>query len=78
MDLLNEEQTEFAKERLIKALDNYGWRLGTGFLSTSFILYVLEKINPDYGYKLLLNEDMPGWHCFFKPLFQRSNGGMAV
>ena len=61
MNLLNEEQTKFSKERLIKALDNYKWRLGTGFLSTPFILYVLEKISPDYAYKLLLNENMPGW-----------------
>ena len=59
--LLNEEQTKFAKERLIKSLDYYDWRLGTGFLSTPFILYVLEQINPDYAYKLLLNEKMPGW-----------------
>ena len=38
LKLLNEKQTEFAKARLLKALDNYGWRLGTGFLSTPFIL----------------------------------------
>ena len=61
LDLLNEEQTKFAKERLIKALDNYDWKLGTGFLSTPLILYVLEKIDPNYAYKLLLNEKMPGW-----------------
>ena len=61
MNLLNEEQTKYTKERLIKALDNYDWKLGTGFLSTPFILYVLEKISPDYAYKLLLNEKMPGW-----------------
>ena len=60
-ELLAKEQTEFAKQRLLKSLDNYGWRLGTGFLSTPFILYVLEKINPEYAYKLLLNEKMPGW-----------------
>ena len=45
-NLLNEEQTEFAKERLIKSLENYQWRLGTGFLSTPFILNVLADINP--------------------------------
>ena len=61
LDLLNDEQTSFAKERLVKALDNYDWKLGTGFLSTPFILYVLEKIDPNYAYKLLLNEKMPGW-----------------
>ena len=61
MKLLNEEQTEFAKQRLIKALDAYGWRLGTGFLSTSFILEVLASIDPEYAYRLLENEEMPGW-----------------
>lgn len=61
LDLLNEKQTAFAKKRLIKALDNYGWRIGTGFLSTSFILYVLADIDAQYAYKLLENEEMPGW-----------------
>ena len=61
MNLLNEEQAKFAENRLVAALDNYGWRLGTGFLSTPFILYVLEKIDVEYAYKLLENEQMPGW-----------------
>ena len=61
MNLLNEKQTEFAEKRLIAALDNYGWQLGTGFLSTPFILYVPEKIDVKYAYKLLKNEQMPGW-----------------
>ncbi len=61
MNLLNEEQSKFAENRLIAALNNYGWRLGTGFLSTPFILYVLEKIDVEYAYKLLENEQMPGW-----------------
>ena len=60
-NLLNEEQTKFAKERLIKSLENYQWRLGTGFLSTPFILNVLADINPEYAYKLLESEEMPGW-----------------
>ena len=61
LKLLNEKQTEFAKERLLKALDNYGWRLGTGFLSTPFILYVLADMDIEYAYRLLENEEMPGW-----------------
>ena len=61
LNLLTEEQEKFAKERLIKALENYKWRLGTGFLSTPFILKVLSDINPEYAYKLLENEEMPGW-----------------
>ena len=61
MGLLDEKQTEFAKKRLITALERYDWRLGTGFLSTPFILYVLENIDVEYAYRLLENEQMPGW-----------------
>ena len=61
MGLLDEKQTEFAKKRLIAALEHYDWRLGTGFLSTPFILYVLENIDVEYAYRLLENEQMPGW-----------------
>ena len=61
MDLLNEEQTAFAKKRLIQALENYGWRLGTGFLSTPLILYVLADLDIEYAYRLLENEEIPGW-----------------
>ena len=61
MGLLDEKQTEFAKKRLIAALEHYDWRLGTGFLSTPFILYILEDIDVEYAYRLLENEQMPGW-----------------
>lgn len=59
--LLDEENEKYAKQRLLKALDNYGWRLGTGFLSTPFILYVLGDMDIEYAYRLLENEKMPGW-----------------
>ena len=61
MHLLTSEQEEYAKKRLIKALDWYDWKLGTGFLSTPFILNVLQELNPEYAYRLLENEKMPGW-----------------
>lgn len=61
MDLLDEPQTEYAKKRLIQALENYGWRLGTGFLSTPLILDVLAEIDMDAAYRLLENEELPGW-----------------
>lgn len=64
--LLNETDTAFAKERLIKALDHYDWRVGTGFLSTPFILYVLSEIDKEYAYRLLENEKLPGWLCMPK------------
>ena len=61
LDLLTEEQKEFAKKRLISALENYGWRLGTGFLSTPLILDVLAEIDMEAAYKLLESEQIPGW-----------------
>lgn len=70
--LLDEEQTKFARKRLLQALDHYGWRLGTGFLSTPLILDVLEEINTEAAYRLLENEEMPGW------LFMPKNGATTI
>lgn len=61
MDLLDVSHKEFAKKRLIQALENYGWRVGTGFLSTPLILDVLSEIDLEAAYRLLENEEMPGW-----------------
>ncbi len=61
MHLLDAEQTAYAKTRLLKALDRYGWRLGTGFLSTPLILDVLTEIDIEAAYRLLENEQIPGW-----------------
>jgi alpha-L-rhamnosidase len=59
--LLNGEQRGYAKKRLIEALEHYGWRLGTGFLSTPLILDVLADIDIEAAYRLLENEKIPGW-----------------
>lgn len=59
--LLTDEQAAFAKKRLIQALENYRWRLGTGFLSTPLILDVLTDIDIEAAYRLLENEEIPGW-----------------
>lgn len=59
--LLSEEQTTFARKRLIQAMENYGWKLGTGFLSTPLILDVLADIDLEAAYRLLENEEIPGW-----------------
>ena len=72
MDLLTGEQTAYAKKRLIQALDNYRWRLGTGFLSTPLILYVLADMDIEYAYRLLENEEIPGW------LSMPKNGAMTI
>ncbi|MGM9586125.1 MAG: family 78 glycoside hydrolase catalytic domain [Candidatus Limivicinus sp.] len=61
MRLLDEKQTDYAEKRLLQAMEHYGWRLGTGFLSTPFILDVLADMDIEYAYRLLENEEMPGW-----------------
>lgn len=70
--LLNPEQTAYARQRLLQALDRYGWRVGTGFLSTPLILDVLADIDEEAAYRLLENEEMPGW------LFMPKNGATTV
>ncbi len=70
--LLDEEQTAYAKERLIKALEHYDWKLGTGFLSTPLILYVLADIDIEAAFRLLENEEMPGW------LFMPKSGATTI
>lgn len=61
MKLLSDEQREYAEGRLLRALEDYGWRLGTGFLSTPLILYVLADMDIEYACRLLENEEIPGW-----------------
>lgn len=70
--LLTVEQTEYAGNRLLQALEHYGWRLGTGFLSTPLILDVLADIDIEAAYRLLENEEMPGW------LFMPKHGAATV
>ncbi len=70
--LLDEEQTVYARHRLLAAMEHYGWRLGTDFLSTPLILDVLADIDPDVAFRLLENEEMPGW------LFMPKSGATTV
>ena len=59
--LLDENQTAYAQKRLISAMEHFGWRVGTGFLSTPLILDVLSYIDLEAAYRLLENEEIPGW-----------------
>lgn len=70
--LLDKKQESFARKRLLQALENYDWRLGTGFLSTPLILDVLAEYDLDSAYRLLENEEMPGW------LFMPKNGATTI
>ena len=50
------------QKRLVKAAKNYNYRVGTGFLSTPFLLPVLTEAGEvDTAYKMLLNPNKPGW-----------------
>lgn len=70
--LLEQGQADYAGQRLLQALEHYGWRLGTGFLSTPLVLDVLAEIDLEAAYRLLENEEMPGW------LFMPKNGATTV
>ncbi len=70
--LLDEAQTEYAQKRLLTALVHFGWRVGTGFLSTPLILDVLTEIDLKAAYRLLENEEMPGW------LFMPKSGATTI
>lgn len=72
MGLLTKEQETFAKKRLLQAMEHYGWRLGTGFLSTPMILDVLAELDISYAFLLLENEEMPGW------LFMPKSGATTI
>lgn len=71
-NLLSDSQKKYAKKRLIQLLDSYSWRVATGFLSTPLILGVLADIDVSYAYRLLENEEMPGW------LFMSKSGATTV
>ena len=72
MGPLSDKQADYARKRLIAALDHYGWRLGTGFLSTPFILDVLSSIDLEDAYRLLKNTERPGW------LFNAKSGASTI
>lgn len=62
LDLLDGDEKKKAEERLVQAVKNYHYRVGTGFLSTPFILKVLsDGGHSDVAYRMLENEEKPGW-----------------
>ncbi len=62
LGLLEGETKAKAQQRLKKAVKNYRYRVGTGFLSTPFILPMLtEAGETDTAYKMLENTEKPGW-----------------
>lgn len=53
---------EQLRKRLALAVEHRGYHVGTGFLSTAFLLPELTKMGrTDLAYRVLLNEENPGW-----------------
>ena len=51
-----------AQKRLAKAEEAFGYRVGTGFLSTPFLLPMLTEAGEiETAYRILENTDKPGW-----------------
>ncbi len=62
LGLLDREEKKNAQTRLVKAVENSNYRVGTGFLSTPFLLGTLSEAGEcETAYKLLLNTEKPGW-----------------
>ena len=60
--LLPEEKEKTAADRLRQLVENSGYHLNTGFLTTPDICGILAEHGfADDAYRLLLQEDMPGW-----------------
>lgn len=73
LNLISDEEKENAMENLNQMVIDTDYRIGTGFLTTPFILQLLS----DYGYAetaygLLENEKRPGW------LYEVKNGATTI
>ena len=73
LGVLDGEDKKNAENRLVKAVENYGYRVGTGFLSTPFILGVLSDAGKmETAYKMLECTDRPSW------LYEVENGATTI
>jgi len=62
LGLLDGEVRDRVAARLVQAVESWGYRVGTGFLSTPFVLPVLSDTgHADVAYRMLENPDSPSW-----------------
>ena len=62
LGLLDGETKKAAQTRLVKAVESFHYRVGTGFLSTPFLLGELTEAGAtETAYQVLLNPEKPGW-----------------
>ncbi len=73
MEILPEDKRQQAADELNALIEKNDYKIGTGFLSTGFILKVLSKYGYiETAYKMLLQEDIPGW------LYCVNNGATTI
>ena len=71
--MLPEHLREQAAKRLVENIKRYKYHISTGFLGTPYICEVLTRFGySDVAYRLLLQEDCPGW------LYQIKMGATTV
>ena len=62
LGLLEGEEKKNAQARLVRAVENFNHRVGTGFLSTPFLLPELTKAGAsETAYQVLTNPEKPSW-----------------
>ena len=62
LGLANEKSLNNIREGLLRMVKENGYHVGTGFLSTPFVLNMLSEAGAtDAAYKMLENEEYPGW-----------------
>ena len=62
LGLLDGEEKTIAQKRLVQAVDDFKYCVGTGFLSTVFLLPVLTEAGEiETAYKMLENTEKPSW-----------------
>jgi alpha-L-rhamnosidase len=62
MRLLPDAMRAQAGDRLVELIGQNGWKLGTGFLGTPYLLEVLTDTgHADVAYRILMNTEYPSW-----------------
>lgn len=73
LGLCDGEERNAAQKRLAQAVERYNYRVGTGFLSTPFLLPMLAEAGEiDAAYRMLENTEKPGW------LYEVAQGATTV
>lgn len=72
-NLVPPEVRSACARQLVHLIERNGWKIGTGFVGTPYLLHALEATGHlDVAYRLLLQEECPSW------LFPVKNGATTI